>query len=170
MNLETWLNEKRGRASELASHFNITLGAISQWRTSGVPLDRMKAVQAFTGGVVTLDEMVPGGPSKAPSDMAAHHGAPAVTDEHPDVSPSPGSPDDRRHDERRHDARRVTDAADEPISTAALAAAITANAPALANALAPAVAGAIGPAIVADAPALAAALKPALTPKKKTEG
>lgn len=102
MNLDSWLNEKRGRATEMASHFGITLGAISQWRTGGVPVDRMKAVQAFTGGAVTLDEMVPGAP---PSDGGG--GTP------PNTPPAPPEPahapgiNDRRQDRRATTRRKA---------------------------------------------------------------
>ncbi len=59
MKLSSWLDEERGRAAALAAHFNVTLGAISQWRTNGVPRQRMRAVREFTGDKVTLDEMLP---------------------------------------------------------------------------------------------------------------
>lgn len=56
MNIYDWLDEKNGRASEMASHFGLTLGAISQWR-DGVPYNRMKEVEAYTEGAVTMQEM-----------------------------------------------------------------------------------------------------------------
>ena len=40
----------------MASHFGLTLGAISQWR-DGVPYNRMKEVEAYTEGAVTMQEM-----------------------------------------------------------------------------------------------------------------
>lgn len=43
----------------MAEHFGLTQSAVSQWRTNGVPPARMKAVRDFTGGAVTLDEMLP---------------------------------------------------------------------------------------------------------------
>lgn len=54
-----WLDGEDGRAKKLATHFKRTLSAISQWRTTGVPVHHMKAVRDFTGGEVTLEEMVP---------------------------------------------------------------------------------------------------------------
>lgn len=59
MTLIDWLDADRGRLTALAAHFGLTQSAVSQWRTNGVPPARMKAVRAFTGGVVTLDEMLP---------------------------------------------------------------------------------------------------------------
>lgn len=60
MNLITWLEAEKGRSAALAAHFGKTPAAISQWKSNGVPLERMKAVRDFTGGEVTLEEMVPG--------------------------------------------------------------------------------------------------------------
>lgn len=59
MNFKSWIEAEKGRALALARHFGTTQAAISQWKTNGVPLSRMKEVQAFTGGAVTLDDMVP---------------------------------------------------------------------------------------------------------------
>ena len=49
MDLNTWLNEERGRMSAMAAHFGVTVSAVSQWRANGVPIDRMKAVRDYTG-------------------------------------------------------------------------------------------------------------------------
>jgi hypothetical protein len=59
MNLTEWLEAEKGRSAALANHFGKTPGAVSQWKTNGVPLNLMKAVRDFTGGAVTLDAMVP---------------------------------------------------------------------------------------------------------------
>ncbi len=61
MDLPTWLDGYRGRLTALAEHFGLTQSAVSQWRTNGVPLHRMKPVREFTDGEVSLDEMVPDG-------------------------------------------------------------------------------------------------------------
>lgn len=59
MTLIDWLDAAPGRLTALAQHFGLTQSAVSQWRTNGVPLGRMKAVRELTGGDVSLDEMVP---------------------------------------------------------------------------------------------------------------
>lgn len=59
MDLKTWLESEKGRGALLAGHFDLTPSAVSQWKTNGVPLSLMKAVRDFTGGAVTLEEMVP---------------------------------------------------------------------------------------------------------------
>lgn len=59
MNLSTWLAADRGRLTAMAQHFRLTQSAVSQWRTNGVPPARMKAVRDFTGGMVSLDDMLP---------------------------------------------------------------------------------------------------------------
>jgi DNA-binding transcriptional regulator YdaS (Cro superfamily) len=59
MDLNTWLAAEKGRAAALAKHLGRSPAAISQWRVNGVPVDLMKAVREFTGGEVTLEEMVP---------------------------------------------------------------------------------------------------------------
>lgn len=59
MDLATWLEMEPGRSAALAQHFGVTPAAVSQWKANGVPVARMKAVRDFTGGAVTLDEMVP---------------------------------------------------------------------------------------------------------------
>lgn len=59
MNLTTWLEAEKGRSTALATYFGVTPAAVSQWKTNGVPVANMKAVRDFTGGAVTLEEMVP---------------------------------------------------------------------------------------------------------------
>lgn len=70
MDLPTWLDADRGRLTALAAHFGLTQSAVSQWRSNGVPPQRMKAVREFTGGAVTLEEMLPD-PVAAPQRQAA---------------------------------------------------------------------------------------------------
>lgn len=72
MKLNEWLDLEAGRGAKLASHFGRTASAISQWRTNGVPTDFMKAVRNFSGGDITLEEMVP------EPELIATEGAPAV--------------------------------------------------------------------------------------------
>jgi len=78
MNFISWLEAEKGRAALLAQHFGKTAAAISQWKTNGVPVGLMKAVRDFTGGAVTLEEMVPDydgtsrpGPESEPHAQAA---------------------------------------------------------------------------------------------------
>jgi DNA-binding transcriptional regulator YdaS (Cro superfamily) len=59
MNITDWLEAEKGRAAALAAHFGKTPAAVSQWKRNGVPLDLMKSIRDFTGGAVTLEEMVP---------------------------------------------------------------------------------------------------------------
>lgn len=59
MDFATWLESEPRRSALLAQYFDVTPAAVSQWKTNGVPVARMKAVRDFTDGAVTLDEMVP---------------------------------------------------------------------------------------------------------------
>jgi len=59
MDLVTWLDAEKGRTTAMAVHFGVTPAAVTQWRTNGVPVAKMKEVREITGGAVTLDEMVP---------------------------------------------------------------------------------------------------------------
>lgn len=58
MDFPNWLDAERGRQTRVAEHFNVTPSAVSQWRQNGVPPDNMLAVRDFTGGEVTLEEML----------------------------------------------------------------------------------------------------------------
>lgn len=62
--------DQTNRIAALARHFGLTQSAVTQWRSNGVPVRRMKAVRSFTGGEVTLEEMLP--------EPARTEGAPAV--------------------------------------------------------------------------------------------
>jgi DNA-binding transcriptional regulator YdaS (Cro superfamily) len=59
MDLTAWLDAERGRATALAQLLGVTPAAVSQWKTNGVPVVHMKTVRDFSGGAVTLEEMVP---------------------------------------------------------------------------------------------------------------
>ena len=59
MKLPEWLAAVPGRTTAMAEHFGITPAAVVQWKTNGVPVNRMRAVRAFTRRAVTFDEMVP---------------------------------------------------------------------------------------------------------------
>lgn len=64
MNIKQWLDAETGRSAKLAAFFDVTPSAVTQWRSNGVPPERMKAVRDFTDGVVTLEEMLPDPPRK----------------------------------------------------------------------------------------------------------
>ena len=64
MELKTWLNQERGRATSLAAHLHLSLGRISQIADEGVPKKYMIRVRDFTGNAVTLECMA--SPKNAP--------------------------------------------------------------------------------------------------------
>ncbi len=43
----------------MAERFGVNKTAVWGWKVHGVPTARMKAVRDFTGGAVTLEDMVP---------------------------------------------------------------------------------------------------------------
>lgn len=57
MELSDWLDQEIGRATKMAAHFGVTQGAVSQWRDNP-PLHRLLEIRDFTGGLVTLEEML----------------------------------------------------------------------------------------------------------------
>ncbi len=59
MQLTEWLESEKGRSLALSKFIGVTRSAVSQWKTNGVPLDHMRTVSKFTGGAVTLEDMVP---------------------------------------------------------------------------------------------------------------
>lgn len=75
MDFPAWLDADRGRTAALALHFRLTQSAVSQWRTNGVPLHRMKAVREFTAGEVSLEEMVPDAPATTPGALGEEQAA-----------------------------------------------------------------------------------------------
>jgi hypothetical protein len=58
MTFSDWLDAEPGRLALVAQHFEITMSAVTQWRTSGVPVGRMLEVRALSDGKVTLEVMV----------------------------------------------------------------------------------------------------------------
>lgn len=58
MKLKTWLDEERGRSKALADHLAVSPGRISQMAEDGVPPKFMFSVRDFTGGAVSLEELV----------------------------------------------------------------------------------------------------------------
>lgn len=76
MNLSEWLNGGVGRLSRMAEHFKLSPGAVGQWKTNGVPKDRLLDVRDYTGGEVTLEEMLtPAAPASAPAAQPAPQAA-----------------------------------------------------------------------------------------------
>ena len=65
MNLNQWLDNETGRSARLAEHFGVTPSAVTQWRSNGVPVERMKAVRDFTANAVTVEEMLPSDSTEA---------------------------------------------------------------------------------------------------------
>lgn len=58
MKFNDWLDQEEGRTTSLANHFGIYKNAVTQWRTNGVPVTRMREVSEFSKGAVTVEEMV----------------------------------------------------------------------------------------------------------------
>lgn len=58
MDLKPWLEAERGRHAALAAHLDLSPGRITQMADDGVPAKYMLIVRDFTGGAVTLEEMV----------------------------------------------------------------------------------------------------------------
>lgn len=58
MKFTEWLDKEKGRAKAVALHFGVTDSAVSQWRDNGVPISKMEALSKFTGGKVSLKEML----------------------------------------------------------------------------------------------------------------
>ena len=59
MHIKTWLEARAGRSAAMAKHFGRTQSAVCQWKTNGVPMSLIRDVLAFTGGEVSLNDMVP---------------------------------------------------------------------------------------------------------------
>ena len=59
MNLAEWLARESGRMTAMAEHMGVNKTAVWGWKVHGVPAARMRAVRDFTGGEVTLEDMVP---------------------------------------------------------------------------------------------------------------
>lgn len=58
MRLKDWLSQERGRGNALAAFLRVSKQRMSQMSTDGVPTKYMLKVREFTGGAVTLEEMV----------------------------------------------------------------------------------------------------------------
>lgn len=58
MRLKEWLDAERGRYRLLAQALGVTIGRVSQMARSGVPKSHLIAVRDFTGGEVSIEEML----------------------------------------------------------------------------------------------------------------
>ena len=58
MNFGQWLDAERGRQSRVAERFCVSLSAVSQWRTNGVPRDRILDVHELTDREVSIEELL----------------------------------------------------------------------------------------------------------------
>lgn len=70
MRLKEWLDAERGRYSALATALDVTLSRVSQMAKDGVPKGHLIAVRDFTGGQVSIEEML-GEVSGAPAEKVA---------------------------------------------------------------------------------------------------
>ena len=66
--LRAWLKAEKGRAKRLAAFLRITEGGVSQYLQNGVPADRIRQICEFSGGELTLDDLVPGKRAAAAGD------------------------------------------------------------------------------------------------------
>lgn len=58
MKLHDYLAEQPGRAKAMADHFGVSKAAVSQWRDRGAPVDMLRRIVEWTGGVVTLESLL----------------------------------------------------------------------------------------------------------------
>ncbi len=58
MKLKAWLDSERGRYARLASLLGVTVGRVSQIARDGVPKAHLLAVRDFTGGEVSIEDML----------------------------------------------------------------------------------------------------------------
>lgn len=58
MTFSDWLDTEAGRTTRLAEYFDVTVSAVTQWRTNGVPVNKLLEVKEFTRGQVTIEEML----------------------------------------------------------------------------------------------------------------
>jgi DNA-binding transcriptional regulator YdaS (Cro superfamily) len=60
MTFHQWLKQKRGRTSQIAQHFGVSVSAICQWHTNGIPPKKILEVHALTKGKVPLKNLLSG--------------------------------------------------------------------------------------------------------------
>ena len=58
MKFTEWLDAEEGRNAKVAERFGVSPGAVTQWRSRGVPKAYMLQLRKFTRNKVTLAEML----------------------------------------------------------------------------------------------------------------
>lgn len=61
MKLKLWITGGKGRAASLAAHLHVPLSFVYKMANGdkGIPTDHMAAIEVFTSGAVTRQEMCP---------------------------------------------------------------------------------------------------------------
>lgn len=61
MELKTWLDTERGRATSLAAHLGITVSMVSQMASRSVPVPpgHYRSIRDFTKGEVGIEDLLP---------------------------------------------------------------------------------------------------------------
>jgi hypothetical protein len=70
MRLKTWLDAERGRYGQLARALGVTRSRVSQIASDGVPKSYLIPIREFTGGAVSLEDMLTADRSPAPEKAA----------------------------------------------------------------------------------------------------
>jgi DNA-binding transcriptional regulator YdaS (Cro superfamily) len=58
MKFYEWLKQKRGRTSQVAKHFKVSVSAVCQWHTNGIPPKKILEIHSLTKGKVSLKELL----------------------------------------------------------------------------------------------------------------
>jgi hypothetical protein len=70
MTFDQWLDEETGRPANLARHFGVSWQAVHQWRTKGVPRDKLLEINRLSGERVSLREMLEATPQAGHAEPA----------------------------------------------------------------------------------------------------
>jgi hypothetical protein len=70
MTFSDWIDAERGRVALVAGRFGITMSAVTQWRSNGVPIERMVELRELADGEVSIEEMVTERQQSAPREAA----------------------------------------------------------------------------------------------------
>lgn len=71
MQFHQWLDLEQGRTTATAEKFGVSVSAVSQWRHTGVPVRLWRLISEWTGGAVSVDEMLSLVEGRRPSKEAA---------------------------------------------------------------------------------------------------